>query len=177
VVAGLVKSTGVSAQGKAVTYTGVRSGGWFGEGSLLKGERRPYDVVALQRSTLVFMPKAQFTELWAGDIGFNHFLIDQLNERLGQFIVMLEADRLFGPETRVARTLAQLFNARLYPDTGRHLAITQEEIGLLCGMSRSRTNQALARLTSAGLLTLEYNGVSVPDPARLLDYDWIDPAS
>ena len=33
---GLVKMTSVSPEGKTTTFTGVTSGGWFGEGSLLK---------------------------------------------------------------------------------------------------------------------------------------------
>lgn len=48
VIEGLVKMSSVSAAGKSVTFTGVGAGGWFGEGSLLKGEARKYDIVALR---------------------------------------------------------------------------------------------------------------------------------
>ncbi len=40
VIAGLVKISSVSLEGKAVTFTGIAAGGWFGEGSLLKDEPR-----------------------------------------------------------------------------------------------------------------------------------------
>lgn len=38
VVDGLLKISSVSAKGKAVTFTGVPPGRWFGEGSLLKAD-------------------------------------------------------------------------------------------------------------------------------------------
>src|SRR5688500_18235365 len=46
VIDGLVKLGTVSAEGKAATLAGVPSGGWFGEGSLLKAEPRRYDAIA-----------------------------------------------------------------------------------------------------------------------------------
>src|SRR5215471_10747674 len=48
VIDGLVKISSVSRQGKTVGFTGIPSGGWFGEGSLLKNEPRRYDAVALR---------------------------------------------------------------------------------------------------------------------------------
>lgn len=170
VMSGLVKSTNVSVDGKSVTLTGVPAGGWFGEGSLLKNEKRPYGVVALRESVVVFMPKRTFDELLRNNIGFNHFLLTQLNQRLGQFIAMLESERLFDPEVRLARALAQLFNPHLYPNRGNGLAITQEEIGLLCGLSRPRANKALKQLEDLGLLKVEYGSISVPDLGRLGSY-------
>jgi CRP/FNR family transcriptional regulator, cyclic AMP receptor protein len=50
------------------------------------------------------------------------------------------------------------------------LSISQEEIGLLTGISRQRANQALQKLEHEGLLTLEYGGVRVLDVERLRKY-------
>ena len=63
VIDGLVKMTNLSADGKPTTFTGLPTGGWFGEGSLLKDEPRRYDVVALRNSLVAYMPKATFTRL------------------------------------------------------------------------------------------------------------------
>src|SRR6476661_7295073 len=46
VVEGLVKVSNVSRSGRPTTLIGIPAGGWFGEGSVLKNEIRPYDVVA-----------------------------------------------------------------------------------------------------------------------------------
>src|SRR2546422_259295 len=89
VIDGLVKLCKVSAEGKAATLAGVPAGGWFGEGSLLKAEPRRYDGVALRDSHIALMPRATFTRLLDSSIPFNRFLLEQLNERLAQFIGLL----------------------------------------------------------------------------------------
>jgi CRP/FNR family cyclic AMP-dependent transcriptional regulator len=170
VVEGLVKISSVSAEGKAVTFTGVPAGGWFGEGSLLKPDPWKYDAVALRPSQIASLPRATFAWLLDSSIAFNRFLLMQLNERLGQFIGMLETDRLLDPEARIARCLAMLFNPHLYPGVERRLQLSQEEIGYFSGISRQRANQALRSLEDAGLLRLEYGGVTVLNVEGLRRY-------
>lgn len=163
VTEGLLKMSSVSPQGKAVTFTGMLAGGWFGEGSLLKTEGRLYDVVALRDSHVAFMPRATFTWLLDNSIAFNRFLLKQLNARLGLFISLVEVDRSLDADARVARCIASLFNPDLNPAGGPQLQISQEEIGYLCSMSRQRANQALQVLERAGLLKLDYGGLTVVD--------------
>ena len=163
IIDGLVKMTSVTPDGKTTTFTGLTSGGWFGEGSLLKDKVRKYDVVTLRESRVAYMPRATFEWLLDTDIGFNRFLLMQLNERLAQFIAMVEHERLLEPDARVARALAGLFNPLLYPDQERDVQLSQEEIGYLCGVSRQRVNQALKVLESAGLVKVQYGRVHVID--------------
>ncbi len=163
VVSGLVKLASVSATGKPVSFEGVTAGGWFGEGSLLKSEPRKYDAVALRDSRIASMPRATFVWLRANSIPFNHFLLDQLNERLAYMIAALESDRSRGPDARVAQCLASFFNPQLCPWTDRALPISQEEIGHLSGLSRQRVNHALKVLERFGLLRVEHVGITVTD--------------
>jgi len=163
VVDGLVKMANVSADGKPTSFTGIPSGGWFGEGSLLKVEPRRYDIVALRDSTIAYVPRATFMALLDESVAFNRFLLVQLNERLGQFIGMVEHDRLLGPDARLARGLAGLFNPLLYPGIGPTLPISQDELGQLVGLSRQRVNRGLKVLEERGLLRIEYGAVTVLD--------------
>lgn len=163
IISGLAKMSLFSANGKLTTLTGVPSGGWFGEGSLMKDEARKYDIMALRACEVAYMPRATFARLLDTNLGFNRFLIVQLNERLGQFITIVEGERLLEPNAKVARALGALFNPVLYPGLGRELQISQEEIGLLAGVSRQRVNQALQVLERAGLLKVESVGVTVID--------------
>ena len=165
VIDGLVKMTSMNSEGKTTTFLGVTSGGWFGEGSLLKDKTRKYDVVTLRESRIAYMPRATFEWLLDTSIEFNRFLLLQLNERLGQFIAMVEYERLLEPDARVARSLASLFNPVLYPDQASDIQLSQEEIGYLTGVSRQRVNQALQVLERAGLLKVEYGKL------RILDLD------
>lgn len=160
---GLLKMSSVSPEGKTVTFTGLLSGGWFGEGSLMKTELRKYDVVALRDSQVGFLPRADFEWLMDNSIPFNHFLLRQLNERLAFFISVVEYDRMLEPDARVASCLAALFNPYLNPASRHQLQISQEEIGYLCGTSRQRANQALQLLEKNGLLKLDYGGITILD--------------
>ncbi len=117
------------------------------------------------------MPRATFQWLLDSSIAFNRYLLHQLNERLAQFIGTVEIDRLLGPDARVARCLAQLFNPHLYPGLGRKLEISQGEIGYLTGLSRQRVNQALQRLERGGLLKVDYGAVTVLSLEGLREFD------
>lgn len=170
VVSGLVKVGSVSRAGKAISFTGFTAGAWFGEGSVLKHEPRRYDAVALRDSRLALMDRATFLWLFENSAAFNRFLVAQLNERVGQFIALLEYGRMLDATGRVARCIASLFNPILYPGGGRHLDITQEEVGALSGMSRQNANQCLRKLEREGLLKLDYGGLTVLDLERLNRY-------
>jgi CRP-like cAMP-binding protein len=113
------------------------------------------------------LPADDFHWLLDHSIGFNRFVMNQLNERLGQFIAAREIDRLADPDVRVARNLAALFNPVLYPGVGQVLRITQQELAYLVGLSRQRVNEALATLQKDGLIRTEYGGLRVLDLERL----------
>jgi CRP-like cAMP-binding protein len=170
VVTGLVKVGTVSREGRSVTFTGVPAGGWFGEGSVLKNEPRRYDIVALRNTRMAFMERATFMWLVEHSVVFNRFLVRLLNERLGHFMALLEYDRMLDATPRLARCIASLFNPVLYPGGGDHLEITQEELGLLSGITRQVANQSLKTLQRDGVVRLEYGGITVVDLERLRNY-------
>ena len=167
VVEGLLKMSSDNAQGIPITFTGVPPGGWFGEGTALKREPYRYNIQALRKSVVAGLPVDTFDWLLDHSIGFNRFVMNQLNERLGQFIAAREIDRLNNPDIRVARSLAALFNPVLYPGVGEVLRITQQELGYLVGLSRQRVNEALTTLQSQGAIRVEYGGLRVLDLGAL----------
>ncbi len=163
IISGLGKMASHWTTGKTTSLTGISTGGWFGEGSLLKKELRRYDVMAIRQTRVAFMSRSTFYWLMDHSIPFNRYLIAQINERLGQFIGMIENERMLDTDARIARGLAALFNPVLYPGTNRLLQISQEELGYLAGVSRQRANQALKVLEDAGLVRSEYGGINVLD--------------
>jgi CRP-like cAMP-binding protein len=163
IVSGLGKMASHWTTGKTTSLTGISTGGWFGEGSLLKKEPRRYDVMALRDTRVAFMNRNTFNWLLDHSIPFNRYMIAQLNERLGQFIGMMENERMLDTDARIARGLAALFNPVLYPGTNRLLQISQEELGYLAGVSRQRANQALKILEDNKLVRSEYGGINILD--------------
>jgi CRP-like cAMP-binding protein len=162
-VDGLLKMSTDTARGQTITYSGLTPGGWFGEGTALKREVYRYNVQALRKSLVAGLPLDTFHWLLDHSIGFNRFVMNQLNERLAQFIATIEADRTPNPEQRVARNLAALANPALFPGVKQLLRITQQELAYLVGLSRQRVNEALQTLAAQGLIRIDYGGLRIVD--------------
>jgi CRP-like cAMP-binding protein len=167
VLDGLMKMSNDASLGVSITFTGIPPGAWFGEGTLLKRECYRYNIEALRCSVVAGLPALTFHWLLETSIPFNGYVMNQLNERLGQFIAAREADRISDPDVRVARSLAALFNPVLYPLVGELLRITQQELAYLVGLSRQRVNESLRALSGAGLIRVVYGGLQVVDLSEL----------
>jgi CRP-like cAMP-binding protein len=163
VISGLLKMSSDSESGQTMTFTGVPPGGWFGEGTALKREIYRYNIQALRPSVVAGLPVDTFHWLIDHSLGFNRFIMQQLNERLGQFIAARELDRMNNPELRLARHLAALFNPVLFSGVGEVLRITQQELAYLVGLSRQRVNEALRVLEARQLIRVEYGGLRILD--------------
>ena len=174
VVDGLVKMSLTTHDGGEVIFLVISTGGWFGEGTLLKKERRRYDIVALRDTRIALMPRTSFIWLVDNSPTFDRFLLDQLNARLGQVLASLAHGKVHGRAqsiyARVAHSLATLFDPHLYPNTNRTIRLSQEEVGHLAGISRQRANQALHGLEREGLVTVSYGNVTVLDITKLQNY-------
>lgn len=173
VVDGLVKINTFSASGKCITFTGVPSGGWIGEGSVIKREDRKYDIIALRQSFIAFLPTETFHWLLDNSLTFNRFIIQHLNERLAQVLGTLESDRLHNPDSRVAHALCTMFNRQLFPEATAQtqIQISQEELGYIVGTSRQRVNQSLKHLEELGLIHLGYGFIGILDLEALQQFE------
>jgi len=160
---GLVKATNLSKTGKPVTFATFPANCWFGEGSLLKQEARKYDIIALRDSRIALMPAVTFFWLLDTSISFNRFIMNQLNERLGQFMSAFEHDRLDAREARIAHALADMLHPQLYPSRECRIEISNEELGHLVGASRPCVSQSLHVLEKSGLIKIGYRTITVID--------------
>lgn len=162
VLSGLVKLQSESAQGRRQGFLGIPGGEWFGEGSVLKKEPRRYDVIALRDSELLCLPRAVFEELRATHLPFNQALVETLNQRLGQAMTIIETFRLRTPEQRVAMYLGP----RLWRGS-RRLGLSQEELGILAGLSRQTVNRVLNDMERRNLVSLEFGRICIRDEEGL----------
>jgi CRP-like cAMP-binding protein len=170
VITGLVKISAISRDGKPMTFAGATDGGWFGEGSVLKDEPRKYDIVVIRDTRMAMMTRSTFLWLCENSRGFNRYLVRALNERMGQFLATIEHDRILEPKARVARNLSWFFNRVLYPNARDSVEISQEELGLLVGVSRQVVNRSLQDLQEEGLLTVERGRIVALDIPALTAY-------
>lgn len=163
VAEGILKCESIEVTGRSTTLGAVPAGAWAGEGWVLKDEPRPYSFVALQDSTVVFVPQSTFLWLLENNSAFSRFVIDQLNERLAHYMALVQITRLNDATGRLAYSLSELFNQELYPGMRSRVQMSQEEVGRLSGLARGNTNQALRELQEAGLLRVRYGGIEVLD--------------
>ena len=170
VVEGLLKASGGFRTGKTFIYSGIPAGSWVGEGSVLKREPRHYDIVAVRPTRTVHIPRATFQWLLETNLDFNHFIITHLNERLAQFMGMVETDRIDDPRVKLARSILSFFNPVLYPGTGSALLVSQQELGELAGLSRQRTNAAIKDLEEMNLVQASYGSLLVRDLLALRNF-------
>jgi CRP/FNR family cyclic AMP-dependent transcriptional regulator len=162
VLSGLVKLQSQSAQGRRQSFLGIPGGEWFGEGSVMKKEPRRYDVIALRDTELLCLPRARFDELRATSLPFCQALAEQFNMRLGQAMAIIETMRLRSPEQRVAMYLGR----QLWHGSHR-MALSQEELGILAGLSRQTVNGVLKDFERRGLVSLQFGRVDIVDEEAL----------
>jgi CRP/FNR family transcriptional regulator, cyclic AMP receptor protein len=161
VLEGLLKWSINSPDGRTVTLGGQSVGSWFGEGTLLRGESRKADLIALRPSRVAMLPFETFEWLRHSEPSFNEFLLRQINERLHWFMGSFAAHRLLDNYRLVARALVGLVHPMQNPQGERHLIISQEELANLSAISRQRCNQALVEMNDNGLLQIEYGAIRI----------------
>jgi CRP/FNR family transcriptional regulator, cyclic AMP receptor protein len=161
VLEGLLKWSINAPDGRTVTLGGQSVGSWFGEGTLLRGQPRRADLVALRHSRVAMLPFETFDWLRRTQPTFNEFLLHQINERLHWFMGNFAAHRLLDTDRLVARALVGLVHPLLNPRGERFLMISQEELANLATVSRQRCNETLVSMKRGGLLELEYGAVRI----------------
>jgi CRP/FNR family transcriptional regulator, cyclic AMP receptor protein len=163
VLEGLLKWSINAADGRTVTLGGQSVGSWFGEGTLLRGQPRHADLVALRACRVAMVPFETFDWLRRTQPAFNEFLLRQINERLHWFMGNFAAHRLPGADRLVARALLGLVHPLLNPRGERHLTLSQEELANLATVSRQRCNESLMVMKREGLVQLAYGAIVVID--------------
>lgn len=170
VAEGLLKVSTVHRSGKVVMFSGLPEGSWAGEGTLFKRELFRYDIFAMRASRVIYLPSATFRWLLDSSVEFNHIIISRLNARLGNFMAMMEIDRLTDPVARVAQAIGTMYNPVLHPHMGPLLTLSQTELGELIGMSRQSISAALKKLEGEGLISIQYGGIVVRRLSSLINY-------
>ncbi|EJE53367.1 cAMP-binding protein [Acidovorax sp. CF316] len=153
VISGHLQMYIVGPAGDETTLYYLREGEWCGDGSLLKRELMQYDLRSLTSAHLCLIPASSFNILRSSSIEFSNFLCDVMNARMGEFVGMLVASRLLGPEKRVAKALLML--AKNGQEEDLRLSIHQHDLALICGLSRQRVNMALASFKQDGIVRTE----------------------
>lgn len=144
---------------------------WFGEISVFDGSARTHHTHAVEACTLLQVPHDDLLTWLHAHPRYWRDLATLMAEKLRMAFVSMEEQTVLPAPQRLARRLlgmAQGYGQR-HPDgrTQRVLAMTQEELALMVGISRQTTNQILRQLESQGTLRLQRGGLEILDLAAL----------
>ena len=138
---------------------------------LFDGGRYPASAVTMEESRLVFLPRADFEQLYRANPDIAHAIIRALAGRLRHLVRVAETLAFRDVAARLALLLVGYAErAGRQTDAGIELTLdrTQEEIALEIGAARESVSRAFKQLRRKGLVQLEgRDTLVIPDLARL----------
>lgn len=142
---------------------------WFGEISLIDQQPRSHDAIAIQKSTLLHLPKRDVEEFIQATPEFWFHIAQLASQKLRLAFLELIAIQSQNISQRLAQRLLFILNGY-----GNHLSITNDEIHLsqeqlaqMLMSSRQTINQELQNLEKQGILAIAFKKIKILDPAML----------
>jgi CRP/FNR family transcriptional regulator, cyclic AMP receptor protein len=166
VLAGAVKVSVASADGKDIVLNVFREGDIFGEIALLDGRPRTADATAMTDCELMMIERRDFLDLVRSQPEIALKLMEVLCARLRHTSEQVEDVLFLDLPGRLAKILLQLTEKAELPQV-RRVTMTQREIGQMIGMSRESTNKQLRDWEDRNWVRLERGGIVVLKPDAL----------
>ena len=169
VLAGTVKISVGSAEGREVVLNIIREGEVFGEIALLDGHPRTADATAMTDCDLVVIERREFVTFLRSQPDIALKLLEILCARLRRSSEQVQDVTFLNLSVRLAKALIRLVaNAETSGRKGK-VAITQREISQIVGRSRESTNKQLRAWSRRGLIKLERGSVTVLQADKLAE--------
>ncbi|MGH6786835.1 MAG: Crp/Fnr family transcriptional regulator [Novosphingobium sp.] len=165
VVAGQVNLFRLSPNGQETFVGTVNPGQNYGDFAIT-GTRRSHRGVAVGPTTVDHLPREAGPALLA-DAAVVGALYRIAAFRLAQALEMLDDMRSLPPLYQLARLLLRLLQTA---GSGRTIAIRQEDLAGMLGLSAVTMGKLLAALRDEGLVETGYRRIGVSDPARLAQW-------
>ena len=167
VLAGSVKISVPSADGREVVLNIIQEGEIFGEIALLDGHPRTADATAMSDCELIVIERRDFIEFLRSQPDITLKFIEILCARLRRTSEQVQDVTFLNLPTRLAKALLHLTGEIETSTRGRKVAITQREVSQIIGRSRESTNKQLRAWTKLGWIRLERGSITVLAPDKL----------
>ena len=164
---GSVKISVPAIDGREAVFNVLHEGEIFGEIALLDGLPRTADAVALTDCELMVIDRRDFLAFVQSEPKVAMRLIELLCARLRFASEHMEEMFFLDVPARLARALLRLSAGDTDRKAAERVAITQQEISRIVGISRESVNKLLRKWEKHGLVQLERGAVVVRDPAKI----------
>jgi CRP/FNR family transcriptional regulator, cyclic AMP receptor protein len=167
-VKGRVKVSSFRKDGKEAILSVVEAGNWFGEIALIDQQPRPHDGTVLGPTELLALPRPAFDALMKTN-AFSEAMCRMLAARLRLVYGLVEDATLRSTGARVARRLLLLARNQAGRAHGARvvLAVSQEALGMMLGITRQTLSKELKALAGKGAIRLGYGRIEIESLALL----------
>ena len=163
---GSVKISTLAPGGRQAVFNILKDGDIFGEIALLDGRPRTADAIALTDCELMIIQRRDFLRFVDNEPKVALKLIELLCSRLRIASEHFEEMVFLSLPARLARTLLRLSDTG-GPASRSKVAITQQGIGQIAGMTREHANKHLRAWAKQRWVRLERGGIVVLAPQAL----------
>jgi CRP/FNR family transcriptional regulator, cyclic AMP receptor protein len=167
VVSGTVKISISSAEGRSAILNLIGAGEIFGEVALLDGLARTADATANTNCEIFVIDRRDFIPFVRSQPALAMKLIELLCTRLRWTSDQVEEVILQNLPGRLASALLRLTEKHKLAPGGRAIAITQQEISEMVGMTRESINKQLRVWAARNWVRLEHGAIVVLSAAPL----------
>ena len=167
VISGTVKISISSAEGRSAILNLIGPGEIFGEVALLDGLARTADATANTNCEIYVIDRRDFLPFLRSQPGLAMKFIELLCTRLRWTSGQVEEVILQNLPGRLASALLRLTEKHKLAPSGRTIAITQQEISEMVGMTRESINKQLRAWAARNWVRLEHGAIVVLDASSL----------
>lgn len=170
VVSGCLRVSVAGANGREAVIAMLEPGHWFGEVSLLVGQARVYDTVAVEASEIAIVDAAAFHTLVNSRPDVLMAFTRLVCLRLRQALAWIDDAILMPlPERLASRLLALQAEATGAASATQpaSLPLSQEDLAMMLGVSRQSVNRVLRQWEGEGLVALHYGRIELLNAAAL----------
>jgi len=170
VISGTVKISVSSPDGRNAILNLISAGELFGEVALLDGGERTADATANTNCEIFVIDRRDFLPFVRSQPALAMKFIELLCDRLRWTSDQVEQVILQDLPRRLASALLGLTDKRKLEPASRTIAITQQEISEMVGMTRESINKQLRAWAARNWVRLEHGAIVLlgPEPLRAL---------
>ena len=167
VISGTVKISVSSPDGRNAILNLIGPGGTFGEMSVLDGQPRSADATANTNCEIFVIDRRDFLPFVRSQPALAMKFIELLCERVRRTSEQVEQVILQDLPGRLASALLGLTEKRMPDSESRTIAITQQEVSEMVGMTRESINKQLRAWAMRHWVRLEHGAIVVLDASAL----------
>ena len=169
VLDGLIQIRGMAADGHEAVLAIVGSPQWFGEIALFDSEKRTHDAWAETEAQLLHVRQRDLLKILSEKPEYWKEFGRLLTQKLRTVFIAVENNFLMPPTARLANRVASMAASYgAYADRRlRVIKVSQEELGLMVGLSRQTVNASLNELEKGGAIRRHRGAIEIIDPEAL----------